>query len=65
MGGWRWTPTGEALAILEALSQADVTMQLLQTTHISRAVSSALQQGGGLSWIDDRQIQGNSTRAVL
>lgn len=39
LGGLRWVPTQEALAILQELSRSKVSLPLLQATHISRAVA--------------------------
>ncbi|EFN59254.1 hypothetical protein CHLNCDRAFT_49761 [Chlorella variabilis] len=39
LGGWSWTPTVEALAILRELSTAQVSLNLLQKTGIAGAVA--------------------------
>lgn len=39
MGGWSWTPTSEALGILQQISTLQVNLSLLHTTGISPAVA--------------------------
>ncbi|PRW58714.1 hypothetical protein C2E21_2742 [Chlorella sorokiniana] len=39
VGGWRWTSTAEALRILQQLSSARVSLALLESTGVCRAVA--------------------------
>jgi hypothetical protein len=39
VGGWSWTPTSEALGILQQISTLQVNLSLLHTTGISPAVA--------------------------
>jgi len=39
LGGVRWVPTGEALAVLNQLAAMNVNLALLEKTRISRAVA--------------------------